>query len=166
MAFSFNWAGVTAPQVPAYKDPVAPEDFAALGKALRGYQNREAAKDYAKLIEKFRTDREASGTANANRIAEIKSEISRLKQENAMLEGSINGEAQKAADRYSGMVPLSEAFKPDELEAMVFDPATASPEDIKKMQQYVGVKADGDWGQQSQAAFDLKYGPILKQISY
>lgn len=37
----------------------------------------------------------------------------------------------------------------------LFDPASASPEYIRDMQQELGVKADGIWGKQSQKAYNM-----------
>lgn len=167
MGFSFNWAGLTIPQVNLTEPAVKSEDFAALGKAARGYKNREAAKEYARKIDNYRRGIFADQQGNKARIAEIEAEIARLEQENAQLSAVPEPSQQELL---FDPIPLTA----EEEFALNFDPATASPEDIIKMQttlknagydlgnfgpNHDGI--DGDWGGLSKTAFADKYGYLF-----
>lgn len=71
MAFSFNWAGVDIPQLQV-KDrwEEAREDASTIGKALRGYEKREADREYAGLIERRNSEMERMDGISA-RIASL-----------------------------------------------------------------------------------------------
>lgn len=77
MAFSFNWAGVSIPQIQA-KDTMqqAYIDAANLGSAVRGYQRMQANREYGDLIKNYR-----EGNYSEKVIA-LKEELNRLKERN------------------------------------------------------------------------------------
>lgn len=152
MAFSFNWAGLQVPQATFTKAVDDPEFGANLGRAARGYENRAAAKEYARKIDQFRNGRVAAASDKASRIAAIKAEIARLESENASIEQKLNVQPtqQESEPAWS---PTEE-----EMKALMFDPETASKEDIMAMQKLVGAQADGMWGPTSNAAYTAKYG--------
>jgi|LFRM01.1.fsa_nt_gb hypothetical protein len=70
MSFSFNWAGVNIPTINVAKGTAA-EDAAMLGGAVRGYQKREADKEYSEMLKGYQ-----------NNDAEIVAEIQRLEARN------------------------------------------------------------------------------------
>lgn len=70
MSFSFNWAGVNIPTINVAKG-TATEDAAMLGGAVRGYQKREADKEYSEMLKGYQ-----------NNDAEIVAEIQRLEARN------------------------------------------------------------------------------------
>lgn len=70
MSFSFNWAGVNIPTISVAKGTAA-EDAAMLGGAVRGYQKREADKEYSEMLKGYQ-----------NNDAEIVAEIQRLEARN------------------------------------------------------------------------------------
>lgn len=142
MAFSFNWAGLQAPRMDPIKDEVDLNAMgAAVGKGLRGYRDRVAAEGYADALDRYRKAGAADKAAAGKRAQEIIAEIGRLEQENSQLAAVI--ETPEPA-------PEQEPVQP-----VVFDPAGATPEQIKEIQGLIGTKADGVWGPKSQAAYDL-----------
>ena len=178
MAFSFNWAGLRVPQATFTKAVDDPEFGANLGRAARGYENRQAAKEYARKIDQFRNGRVADASDKASRIAAIKAEIAKLESENASIEQKLNVQPtqQESEPAWS---PTEE-----EMKALMFDPDTASKEDIISMQQILknagydlgtygpnrnGI--DGSWGKASIKAFEDKYGYLWnpgegKQVTF
>ena len=75
MAFSFNWAGMSVPQVNAYDGTEnAMRDASNAAGAARGFERRAADSEYAKMLEK--------GVNAASRISEIESRIKELKARN------------------------------------------------------------------------------------
>jgi murein L,D-transpeptidase YcbB/YkuD len=161
MSFSFNWAGLNTPTV-NYTKAIEDADFGKnLGIAARGFENRQAAKDYADKIDTYRMGRNAQAGSNKSRIAEIKEEIARLKQENADIDALL---AQSQPQPTQEVDVYSQPAKPltdEELQALVFNPSTATRDEIRAMQSRIGTKADGLWGNKSQAAWDAKYGYLL-----
>lgn len=144
MAFSFNWAGLVAPQVSPIKDELDLNAMgAALGKGLRGYRNRVAAEEYADALDRYRQAGAADKAAAGKRAQEILAEIGRLEQENSQLAAVIETPEQ------------AQVQEPEPPQPVVFDPAGATPEQIKEIQGLIGTKADGVWGPKSQAAYDL-----------
>lgn len=87
MAFSFNWAGIDIPQLQV-KDrwEEAREDAATIGKALRGYEKREADKEYAGLLERRNSELERMDGISARiaalqkRNGEIREILASMKQ--------------------------------------------------------------------------------------
>lgn len=178
MAFSFNWAGLRVPQATFTKAVDDPEFGANLGRAARGYENRQAAKEYARKIDQFRKGRAAESADKASRIAAIKAEIAKLESENESIEKALNVQptTQESEPAWS---PTEE-----EMKALMFDPDTASKEDIISMQQILknagydlgtygpnrnGI--DGSWGKASIKAFEDKYGYLWnpgegKQVTF
>lgn len=76
MAFSFNWAGINIPQIQV-KDrwTEAREDAANIGKALRGYEKREADREYADILNGYNgpnTDRGPEYRALQQELASLK----------------------------------------------------------------------------------------------
>lgn len=180
MAFSFNWAGLQVPQA-KFTKAIEDEEFGAnLGRAARGYENRQAAKEYARKIDQFRKGRTAESSDKANRIAAIKAEIAKLESENADIEKKLNvPQTQQESVSEPAWSPTEE-----ELQALIFDPELATKEDIITMQQILknagydlgtygpnrdGI--DGSWGKASIKAFEDKYGYLWnpgegKQVTF
>lgn len=166
MAFSFNWAGLSVPQVNVTQPAITSEDFRAMGTAARGYKNRQAASEFADKIDNYRRGIFADKQANQKRIAEIEAEIARLEQENAQL--SAVSQQPNPGQNIQGITTDPSVrnaengwVTPDEYDAILFDPNKANEEQIKLMQQALGVTADGDWGGESQSAYDKKYGYLF-----
>lgn len=181
MAFSFNWAGLRVPQATFTKAVDDPEFGANLGRAARGYENRQAAKEYARKIDQFRKGRAADTSDNASRIAAIKAEIAKLESENANIDemlGETSGQTEqtvqpnggsiynvpgtdKQIEQYNNLIDTNGYITGDQYDAIMFDPEVADTARIKAMQKLIGVKDDGKWGPKSQLAFTNKYGNIL-----
>ena len=181
MAFSFNWAGLRVPQATFTKAVDDPEFGANLGRAARGYENRQAAKEYARKIDQFRKGRTAESSDNASRIAAIKAEIAKLESENANIDemlGEVSGQTEqqvqpnggsiynvpgtdKQIEQYNNVIDNNGYITGDQYDAIMFDPEVADTARIKAMQKLIGVKDDGKWGPKSQLAFTNKYGSIL-----
>ena len=89
MAFSFNWAGVNVPQIQV-KDQWAQsrEDLGNLGKALRGYEIRQANKEYADIIE--------GRNKSLARMDEISNRIAQLQKRNDEIRAQLSGMQQTA----------------------------------------------------------------------
>lgn len=101
MAFSFNWAGLTAPRVDTIRDDVDMIKVGDnLGKALRGHKTREGWEEYADMI------RGAQGAPSE--IAEIEAEIARLQDRNAELQALMDRD-QAIARAQSGMAGYNPA---------------------------------------------------------
>lgn len=101
MAFSFNWAGLTAPRVDPIKDEVDMNRVGEnLGKGLRGYRTREGWKEYADMI------RGAQGAPSE--IADIEAEIARLQDRNAELQALMDRD-QAIANAQAGMAGYNPA---------------------------------------------------------
>lgn len=85
MAFTFNWAGFSTPEIKGgdkeYLKTIR-EDGSTLGNALRGYKIDEANKKYADLLE--------GRSKSVNRVAEIQQEIARLEQRNSFIDQQIS----------------------------------------------------------------------------
>ena len=71
MAFSFNWSGVNIPTINVEKGNGA-ETAAMFGSAVRGFEKRQADKEYAEML---------NGAQNND--SEIMAEIQRLEARNA-----------------------------------------------------------------------------------
>lgn len=153
-------------------------DGIAMQNALRRQENREALGgllDAAKFIEKttanskmrdawqkYFADKKA--TADAALADEAAAETDDI--ENSLLledmYDAMNGDnvfgiptEQTAADVSGSLWDPSmivNGFTPDYDFLNGFDPNTASPEEIRKAQEIIGVKADGIWGPKSRAA--------------
>lgn len=166
MAFSFNWAGLSMPQVNVTQPAVTNEDFRAMGVAARDYKNRQAASEFANKIDNYRRGIFADQQGNQKRIAEIEAEIARLEQENAQL--SAVPQQPNPGQNIQGITTDPSVrnaengwVTPDEYDAIMFDPDNANEEQIKLMQQALGVKDDGIWGEKSKMAFNKKYGTLF-----
>lgn len=162
MSFSFNWAGLNVPNV-TYTKAIDDADFGKnLGLAARGIENRMAAKKYADKIDEYRMGQNAQSGTNRSRIAEIKAEIARLKQENAEIDATLSqSQVLPQPEPVPVYAPNEQELTDDELSALLFDPDTATRDEIRAMQGRVGTKADGYWGNKSQAAWDAMYGHLL-----
>lgn len=96
MAFSFNWAGLSIPEMNPIKDEVDMNKVGEnLGKALRGHKIREGWEEYADMI------RGAQGTSDE--IAAIEAEIAQLQRRNAELQDLIE------RDKFIAQAPASMA---------------------------------------------------------
>ena len=97
MAFSFNWAGIDLPQLQV-KDrwEEAREDAANIGKALRGYEKREADMEYAGLLERRNSEME--------RMDGISARIASLQKRNGEIREILASMEQKSVepDEYNG----------------------------------------------------------------
>lgn len=84
MAFSFNWAGLNVPQIQP-KDTMeqARVDAANIGSALRGYEIRQANREYADII-KGRNDA-------LTRMDEISNRIAQLQRRNEEIRSQLAG---------------------------------------------------------------------------
>lgn len=154
MAFSFNWAGLTAPQVSMGKEVDLNEIGKNLGSGLRGYRNREAAEDFAKKIDEYRSIR----GGNLQRANEIRARIAELEDENKQLASLVTpNEGGEDVTQSTKLPPMD----PKDYELLMFDPTTASKEDTKKVQGYLWgdntSEIDGKWGPKSQAKWDEWY---------
>lgn len=99
MAFSFNWAGIDIPQIQV-KDrwAEAREDAANIGKALRGYEKREADREYAGLLERRNSELDRMDGISA-RIASLQKRNGEIREILASMEqNSVN------PDEYNGKV--------------------------------------------------------------
>ena len=82
MSFSFNWAGLSIPQMQKADTTQQFLDTASkLGSAGRGFVVDLANKEYADLIE--------GRNKSAARVEEIKQEIARLEQRNAFIDQQL-----------------------------------------------------------------------------
>lgn len=105
MAFSFNWAGLSIPTVDRIENEVDMDAVGRnLGTAMRGYQNRRAAAEYADMIA-------GAPMQDDPRIAAIEAEIHRLESRNAELmrmarmEDERNGMIRNQSQQMAGYVP-------------------------------------------------------------
>jgi hypothetical protein len=154
MAFSFNWAGLTAPQVSMGKEVDLNEIGKNLGSGLRGYRNREASEEFAKKIDEYRNIR----GGNLQRANEIRARIAELEEENKQLATLVTpNEVGEPVEQSPNLPPMD----PKDYELLMFDPTTASKEDTKKVQGYLWgdntSEIDGNWGPKSQAKWDEWY---------
>lgn len=166
MAFSFNWAGLVAPQVNPIKDEVDLNAMGqALGKGLRGYRMRTAAAEYADAIDRYRKGAQGDNMADAQRVKEIQTEIQKLRNENAQIDSMLGQagsqqvevasvtrgpEATAAAEEYARQEAAYEGFDPK-------NPKAYDKDTIKAVQSFIGVPeadVDGIWGTQSQEYWD------------
>lgn len=166
MAFSFNWAGLTAPRVDPIKDEVDLNAMGqALGKGLRGYRMRTAAAEYADAIDRYRKGAQGNNMADAQRVKEIQTEIQKLRNENAQIDSMLgqigpqqvevasvtrDPEAVAAAEEYARQEAAYEGFDPK-------NPKAYDKDTIKAVQSFIGVPEadiDGIWGTQSQGYYD------------
>ena len=98
MGFSFNWAGVNIPQIQV-KDTTenAMRDADNIGRALRGYEVRQANKEYANLI--------SSRNEALTKMDEISNRIASLQKRNEEIRAALSGMQQQAVqpdDGYKG----------------------------------------------------------------
>ena len=165
MGFSFNWAGVNIPQIQV-KDTTenAMRDAKNLGSALRGYEVKQANKEYANLI--------SSRNEALTKMDEISNRIAQLQRRNEEIKAELAGMQQQAVQPNEPApafvstpeqptptsYPFSNQFpSDDELLARKFlaeggDSSKFTRDDIKKIQSFVGVpenNVDGIWGPQS-----------------
>lgn len=157
MAFSFNWAGLQVPKV-EYTKAIDDPDFGKnLGLAARGYENRAAAKEYGKLLEDYARDKRAASYTKEQRIKAIKDELAQLYAAKQTIQAQLDTQPPQSE------VPVEEAWAPteEETQALVFEPRSATRQQIMDMQNRIGTVADGVWGPKSQAAYDQKYGYLV-----
>lgn len=161
MSFSFNWAGLNMPSV-SFNKAVDDQDFGKnLGLAARGFDNRQAAKDYADKIDTFRMSQNAKAMSDKTRVENIKAEIARLVKENEAIDAQL-AQAVPTQPQNPYAVPQEDPeYTEEELQAVSFNPDTATRDQIKAMQRIVGTTPDGAWGPKSRAAWDAKYGYLL-----
>ena len=94
MGFSFNWAGVNIPQIqPKDTTENAMRDADNLGRALRGYEVKQANKEYANLI--------SSRNEALTKMDEISNRIAQLQKRNEEIKAELAGMQQQAVDRKS-----------------------------------------------------------------
>ena len=108
MAFSFNWAGIDIPQLQV-KDrwEEAREDAATLGKALRGYEKREADREYAGLIERRNSELERMDGISA-RIASLQKRNGEIREILASMEqNSVNPDEYNGKGIYPGGLDMN-----------------------------------------------------------
>lgn len=87
MSFSFNWAGLSVPQIAGKRDVQIQNQQANvaghLGAALRGYERKIADEEYADML--------ANSSDNSAKIAQIQAEIQSLEQRNNEIRQLIGG---------------------------------------------------------------------------
>ena len=95
MGFSFNWAGVNIPQIQV-KDTTenAMRDAANLGAAVRGYEVKQANKEYANLI--------SSRNEALTKMDEISNRIASLQKRNEEIRLQLSGMQQTAVQPDEG----------------------------------------------------------------
>ena len=97
MAFSFNWAGMSVPQVNAYDGTEnAMRDASKAALAARGFERRAADSEYAELLERRNSELE--------RMDGISARISSLQKRNEEIRALLASMEQKAVDpgEYNG----------------------------------------------------------------
>lgn len=157
MSFSFNWAGLNMPSV-SFNKAVDDQDFGKnLGVAARGFENRQAAKEYGKMLEDYARDKRAASYTKEQRIKAIKDELAKLYAAKQTIQAQLD------TSQPQSEVPVEEAWSPteEETQALVFEPKSATRQQIIDMQNRIGTVADGIWGPKSQAAYDKKYGYLV-----
>lgn len=108
MAFSFNWAGIDIPQLQV-KDrwEEAREDAATLGKALRGYEKREADREYAGLLERRNSELDRMDGISA-RIASLQKRNGEIREILASMEqNSVNPDEYNGKGIYPGGIDMN-----------------------------------------------------------
>lgn len=173
MAFSFNWAGLTIPQMNPIRDEVDLNAMGqALGKGLRGYRQRTAANEYADAIDRYRKGAYGDNVADSQRIRDIEDEIQRLRGENAQIDSMLGQASQQQQQQSVGPEEIAQEMKDFDTDAeaaeyarqaALFDgfdpknPKAYTKDDIKAVQAFIGVPEadiDGIWGTQSQEYWD------------
>lgn len=80
MAFSFNWAGMSVPQVNAYDGTEnAMRDASNAALAARGFEKREADREYADILNGY----EGPSTDRGPEYRAMQQELASLKARNA-----------------------------------------------------------------------------------
>lgn len=108
MAFSFNWAGIDIPQLQV-KDrwEEAREDASNIGKALRGYEKREADREYAGLLERRNSELERMDGISA-RIASLQKRNGEIREILASMEQkSVEPNEYNGQDIYPGGLDMN-----------------------------------------------------------
>lgn len=108
MAFSFNWAGIDIPQLQV-KDrwEEAREDAANIGKALRGYEKREADMEYAGLLERRNSEMDRMDGISA-RIASLQKRNEEIRALLASMEqNSVNPDEYNGTGIYPGGLDMN-----------------------------------------------------------
>ena len=108
MAFSFNWAGINIPQIQV-KDrwEEAREDAANIGKALRGYEKREADREYAGLLERRNSELDRMDGISA-RIASLQKRNGEIREILASMEQkSVEPNEYNGQDIYPGGLDMN-----------------------------------------------------------
>ena len=95
MGFSFNWAGVNIPQIqPKDTTETAMRDADNLGRALRGYEVKQANTEYANLI--------SSRNEALTKMDEISNRIAQLQKRNEEIKAELAGMQQQAVEPDEG----------------------------------------------------------------
>lgn len=95
MGFSFNWAGVNIPQIQVKETTEnAMRDAENIGRALRGYEVRQANKEYANLI--------SSRNEALTKMDEISNRIASLQKRNEEIRAALSGMQQQAVQPDEG----------------------------------------------------------------
>lgn len=88
MAFTFNWAGVTAPVIQGgstqYKADLE-RGFGNAGAAIRGYKIDQANKEYADMLGQY------DPIDNNAKIMELMTELRTLEQRNEEIKAQLGG---------------------------------------------------------------------------
>lgn len=167
MAFSFNWAGVNIqPIQPKDTMEQARVDAANIGSALRGYEVRQANREYADIIE--------GRNKSLERMDEISNRIAQLQRRNEEIRAQLAGMQQTAVQPtvqqqvptfvstpghetptnypYSNQFPSDSEILTRKFLAEGGDSSKFTRDEIKNIQSFVGVpenNVDGIWGPQS-----------------
>lgn len=171
MAFSFNWAGLTAPSVDPIKDEVDLKAMGqSLGKGLRGYRERTAAAEYADAIDRYRKGAQGNNMADAQRVKEIQAEIQRLRNENAQIDSVLGQAGAQQVETEVATRPVDTDYERQLATINRFDPSRVkdfSKDEIKDVQSFIGLSGndvDGVWGPQSIKALQSFVGVPEKDI--
>ena len=108
MAFSFNWAGLNVPQIQV-KDrwEEAREDAATIGKALRGYEKREADREYADILERRNSELDRMDGISA-RIASLQKRNGEIREILASMEQNpVNPDEYNGKGIYPGGLDMN-----------------------------------------------------------
>lgn len=84
MAFSFNWAGTSIPQINPNQSRQAYDDAANIGQALAGYRRHDANRKYRDLLDEY-----GRSSAENPKVAELRARLAQLERRQQEIKGII-----------------------------------------------------------------------------